>query len=147
LFPKLLNVEGIRKIRAHRINYKGLDIQQERTWAKGGFKVSKNKNQWKTNLGIINRGVMIEPHLYLAFNTLEDADLASKQTVCLCRNEDLVFPVKVSHMTSDEFDKVEGFELEFTDSSSGFKVGHNRYRENKQMYGNLKVIGNPIRRD
>src|SRR5690606_29574114 len=80
LFPKLLNVEGIRKIRAHRINYKGLDIQQERTWAKGGFKVSKNKNQWKTNLGIINRGVMIEPHLYLAFNTLEDADLASKQT-------------------------------------------------------------------
>ncbi len=147
LFPGLLKMEGIKKIQAHRINYKGLSIQQERTWAKGGFKVSKNKKQWKTNLGIINRGVMIMPHLYLAFSTIEDATHAGKQTVCLCRNEDLVFPEEILHLTIKEFEEVDGFELEFTDSKSGFKVGHNRYHENKEMYGNLKVIGNPIRRD
>lgn len=147
LFPELLSERGIYKIIAHRINYKGLSIQQERTWSKGGFKVSKNKNLWKTNLGIINRGIMIKPHLYLAFKTKEDAKRANNQTLCLCRNEDLVFPIESFQITREEFDKIQGFELEFSDAKNGFKVGHNRYHQDKAMYGELKVIGNPIRND
>lgn len=42
LFPELLEKQGIHKIKRHRLNYLGLDVQQERTWSKGGFRVSKD---------------------------------------------------------------------------------------------------------
>lgn len=145
LFPELLDEFGIKKIIRHKLNYCGLDIQQERTWAKGGFKANKEKGIYKTNMGIINRGVMIEPNLYLAFKNTEDARKASEQTVCLCRNEDLLYPECFIEMTETEFNQLEGFELKFTDESYGFKVGHNRFADAAEMYGELIVTGNPIR--
>ncbi len=146
LFPELLEVTGIRKIKRYRLNYLGIDVQQERTWSKGGFSVSKNKNQYKTNLAIINRGVMLEPHLYLAFENSEDADAASTQHICLCRNEDILFPEFMEEMTEAEFDEIVGFELLFEgNQSSLFKVGHNRFENAAEMFGQLKIFGNPIR--
>jgi hypothetical protein len=56
----------ILKIKRYRLNYQGLDIQQERTWSKGGINIYKDKGQYKTNLGILNRGIMLNPNLYLA---------------------------------------------------------------------------------
>lgn len=145
LFPELLSETGIKKILRHKLNYCGLDVQQERTWAKGGFKANKEKGIYKTNLGILNRGVMIKPHLYLAFSNSEDAERAAQQTICLCRNEDLVFPDSPVEMTEDEFNSIEGFELRFSDDKNGFKVGHNRFNQAEEMYGELVVTGNPIR--
>lgn len=145
LFPELLNEQGIRKIKRHRLNYCGIDIQQERTWAKGGFKVSREKGRYKTNLGIINRGVMINPNLYLAFENLKDAEAAFRQTVCLSRNEDILFPEKIIEFTEKELEELNGFELLFSDSKQGFKVGQNRFSNATEMYGVLKVFGNPIR--
>ncbi len=147
LFPELLHRKGIQKIKGYRLNYCGIDIQQEKTWAKGGIKISKNKNAFKTNLGIINRGVMLSPHLYLAFYNEEDANLAFRQTICLCRNEDLMLPEKITPMALEKFEQLSGFELEFTNTKDGFKVGHNRFDNAKEMFGSLKVIGNPIRND
>jgi hypothetical protein len=69
LFPELLGDENggkILKIKRYRLNYQGLDIQQERTWSKGGINIYKDKGQYKTNLGILNRGIMLNPNLYLA---------------------------------------------------------------------------------
>jgi len=145
LFPELLSEEGIKKIKQYRLNYCGIDIQQERTWAKGGFQFSKEKGVYKTNLGILKRGVMINPNLYLAFDNEKDAVIASSQTICLCRNEDLVFPEWTGKMDKSDFDKIEGFELIFTRGDSDFKVGHNRFNDAKEMFGELKVTGNPIR--
>lgn len=145
LFPELLKEIGIKKIVRHKLNYCGLDIQQERTWAKGGFKANKEKGIYKTNMGIINRGIMVEPNLYLAFKNSEDAKKASEQTICLCRNEDLLHPVNISEMTETEFDEIEGFELKYSDEYTGFKVGHNRFDDAVEMYGKLIVSGNPIR--
>lgn len=145
LFPELLSQTGIQKIKRHRLNYQGIDIQQERTWAKGGFSANKEKNTWKTNMGILNRGVMLHPNLYIAFMYEEDAKIALMQTICLCRNEDLLFPEVIQEMISQEFDEIEGFELIFSDSKKGFKVGHNRFNQAVDMYGELKVVGNPIR--
>ncbi len=147
LFPELLHKQGIHKIISHRLNYKGLDIQQERTWSKGGIKISKEKEVYKTNQGIINRGIMLEPHLYLAFESMDHAQTAFKQTVCLARNEDLLFPIKLLKLTASEFDEIEGFELKFTTEEKGFKVGFNRFNNSEPMYGELIVIGNPIRND
>lgn len=148
LFPELLNQEKggqIIKIKRYRLNYQGIDSQLERTWSKGGFAYTKEKGTYKTNLGILNRGVMINPNLYLAFEHLEDAKVAFTQTLCLCRNEDLVFPEILVELSEEEFTLIDGFELVFTSSENGFKVGHNRFANAAEMYGELKVYGNPIR--
>lgn len=148
LFPELLGEQfngKVVKIKRNRLNYQGLDMQQERTWSKGGIDIYKDKGQYKTNLGILIRGVMLNPHLYLAFDNQEDAAVAMTQTLCLCRNEDLVFPMEILEMSTEDFDTIEGFELIPSDINTGFKVGHNRFDEASEMYGELQVFGNPIR--
>jgi len=147
LFPELLGTKGICKIRRHRLNYLGLTVQQERTWSKGGFKVEKNKDKWKTNLAIIDRGVMLEPHLHLAFDYFEDAFKATKEHICLCRNEDIMLPNdEILNISVKDFNLIPGFELLFDgDKDSMFKVGHNRFNHAAEMYGELRVFGNPIR--
>jgi hypothetical protein len=148
LFPELLDEQfngKIVKIKRNRLNYQGLDMQQERTWSKGGIDIYKDKGQYKTNLGILIRGVMLNPHLYLAFDNQEDAAVAMTQTLCLCRNEDLVFPMEILEMSTEDLDTIEGFELIPSDINTGFKVGHNRFDNASEMYGELHVFGNPIR--
>lgn len=146
IFPELLTIKGIKKIKRHRINYLGIDVQQERTWSKGGFKAKKEKGKWKTNLAIINRGIMLEPHLYLAFANEKDAQKAMKEHICLCRNEDVMLPYELLTLSENEWNKINGFELLFNgDNDSMFKVGYNRFNDIKEMFGQLKVFGNPIR--
>lgn len=147
LFPELLKDDDgeTKKIVGHKLNYCGLSVQQEKTWSKGGIHVKCEKGIYKTNLGIINRGIMIEPHLYLAFNTKEDAERAFIQNICLCRNEDILLPADLLEMELETFEAIEGFELKFTNNKNGFKVGYNRFKKAGEMYGELKVTGNPIR--
>jgi hypothetical protein len=146
IFPELLETKGIQKIKRHRLNYLGIDVQQERTWSKGGFKAKMDKGKYKTNLAIINRGIMLEPYLYLAFDNEIDAKEAMKQHICLCRNEDIMLPNKILEMSEINFDTIDGFELLFNgDESSMFKVGHNRFNDTAEMFGQLKIFGNPIR--
>lgn len=145
LFPELLSVSGIHKIKRHRLNYQGIDVQQERTWAKGGFKANKEKDVWKTNLGILNRGVMLNPNLYLAFEQEGDALSALEQSICLCRNEDMLFPESMELLTLQAWEEIDGFELRFSEPKTGFKVGFNRFSEGSEMFGELKIHGNPIR--
>lgn len=147
LFPELLGIKerGIFKIKSYRLNYQGIDLQQERTWSKGGFSFTKESGIYKTNMSIISRGVMLNPNFYLAFNKRVDAETAFSQSICLCRNEDLIFPESIYEMSEEEFHKIDGFELVETDAENGFKVGYNRFNGAKEMYGELRVIGNPIR--
>jgi len=149
LFPELLDNSyngKIVKIKRHRLNYQGIDIQQEKTWSKGGINIYKDKGQYKTNIGILNRGILLYPNLYLAFECEKDAYHALSQTICLCRNEDILFPMEYLVLNDDEFDMINGFELLFTDADKGFKVGHNRFNNASEMFGELKVVGNPIRK-
>jgi len=152
LFPELLEQPGkIQKILRHRVNYCGIDVQQERTWSKGGFQKEKKKDSLgreyyiAKNLGIINRGVMLYPNLYLAFQHKKDALQALQQTICLCRNEDILFPEWLQEMSVEEFDQINGFELLFSPDNTGFKVGYNRFDNASEMFGGLIVTGNPIR--
>ncbi|WP_407405573.1 hypothetical protein [Chryseobacterium sp.] len=145
LFPELLGEVGIKKISRYRLNYLGIDIQQERTWAKGGFQFAKEKESYKTNLGILKRGVLLSPNLYLAFSNYEDAKVAFVQNICLCRNEDILLPEELLEISSEGFNGIDGFELVSSDNEKGFKVGHNRFDNAKEMFGELIVSGNPIR--
>ncbi len=141
-------VEGMRQklevsaILRHRLQHKGLNIQQERTQSAGWKSGSK---QMSRSLSIIERGVMIQPELVLAFPTLEDAEKAAMQHLCLCRNEDVLFPFNDVEATDEEtFDKIPGIELQFEHSSKAspeaFLVGYNRFDEAKPMYGRLVIV-------
>ena len=48
-------------------------------------------------------------------------------------------------MSIEEFDAINGFELRFTSEEQGFIVGHNRFDNACEMFGELIVVGNPIR--
>jgi len=146
LFPELLEEKGkIQKIIRHRINYCGIDVQQERTWSKGGFEAKCEKGVYKTNMGVLSRGVMLNPNLYLVFFNESDAQIAFQQSICLCRNEDIIFPESMLKMDKEEFEQINGFELLFRTEAIGFKVGRNRFDKSREMYGELIVVGNPIR--
>ena len=73
---------------------------------------------------------------------MTDARRAIRQHLCLCRNEDIIFPYgEIERMTMGEFERLDGFELRFEKKEESFIVGYNRYRNNEPMYGWLDMQG------
>lgn len=132
---------GVSQILRHRLSYDALDMQQEvvhaRAWKRG-----KPRNR-----GVLTRGILLNPVLRLAFATPEDAYTAARQHLCLCRNEDLLFPeAEVQQLSEAEFDQLDGFELRFEpDHPAAFPVGYNRFENGQLMRGWLRVAGRPVR--
>lgn len=152
LFPKLLNREwGIYKIKGHRLTYSQVSRQQEQTQSRGWNEKGRgHKKEYSRPYAILKRGVLINPILYLAFESKKDAETASKQHICLARNEDILYPdPDIIETNKLEFDENEeffsGFELVFEHIDDSFLVGYNRLNNNKPMYGWLKVVGNPVK--
>jgi hypothetical protein len=142
-------IEGMRQklqvteILRHKLSFTKFSQQQEQTRP-------KRIKKWGERFSILTRGLMIEPKLTLAFNSRKDAEIASQQHLCLCRNEDLVFPDGergIKKMSTEEFDDIPGFELKFTDSQNGFMVGYNRFKDYEPMYGSLEITGNAIKNE
>ena len=162
LFPELLeqtNYPG--RIVRHRLSYLGITRQQEQTQPRG-INIKINKRQGVAVIqrprSILVRGLLIEPILYLAFSEQEYAERATRQHICLCRNEDVMLPgefapnesVVVVSIREEEFDKPDngfnGFELLFEKGKKSFVVGFNRFQNSKPMYGRLHIVGNnPLR--
>lgn len=147
IFPQLLNVNGIQKIKRHRLSYAGMSIQMEQTQTRGWNKTSRKMSRPRS---ILYRGVLLNPVLYLAFDLEKDAKEASRQHICLCRNEDILLPdeqiltVKESEF-NDNLEQFAGFELMFGQHEQAFLVGHNRWNKAEPMYGWLKTFGNPVK--
>lgn len=172
LFPELLTQRGgDRCIIGHRLNYTGISRQQEQTWSKSWLEKkgqpileqrlvkTKGIEEYKEfkiptitrrpATGILTRGVLIEPNLYLAFSDRQYAERALTQHICLCRNEDLLLPDELMETTKEEWnsDAYPGFELHLeVGESRRFKVGYNRYDSAVPMYGLLQSYGDPIRK-
>lgn len=152
LFPELLNSPfGIYKIKRHRLSYSGISQQQEQIQPRGWNTKGTAKNRtYERPYAILVRGVLINPVLWLAFENIEDAQIASSQHICLARNEDILYPdkeilqVEESELDSDE-ETFHGFELIMEQSDSSFMVGYNRLDGNKPMFGWLKTVGNPVK--
>jgi len=143
-------IEGIRQklevdtIVRHKLSYSSISVQQEQTQTRGWEKKSQLKMMVR-NQSILERGVMIDPILYLAFEKEEDAEKAAQQHICLCRNEDVLFPDDdISRIEEFEFDNLAGFELRFGESEKSFLVGFNRFNDTKPMYGWLEITGKPV---
>ncbi len=153
LFPELLNNDDgeIKCIVGHRLSYKQVSQQQEQIQPRGWNKKSSDKDKgWYRPYAVLVRGVFINPVLWLAFLDKEYADRAAKQHICLCRNEDVLYPQsEVLEVTTDEFSANEelfaGFELVFEKSEDSFLVGYNRFKDGALMYGYLKVVGTPVK--
>lgn len=168
-------IEGMRiKLEAsensivrHRVRYAGYSAQQETTQTRGIKQERKNGQvRYSRPASIIVRHVLLQPTLFLAFASETDARKAVTEHLCLCRNEDLVYPVgDPVPMPEADFDDAEnreynGIELRFTrtgyeeteagDRANGasddsFCVGYNRFGAGGAMYGALYIVGNPVR--
>ncbi len=148
LFPELLDQNGIFKIKGHRISYDQISGQQEQIQTRGWNSTRKGKEiLFERPNGILIRGVMINPKLDLVFSSLDDAEKAYRQHVCLSRNEDVLLPIQIIETTKSDFDQNEelftGFELVFEKTENSFLVGYHRLTL-EPMYGWLKIVGNPI---
>ncbi len=137
---------GVSAILRHRLRHDGISLQQEQVQAPGwkSTKVSTGKALVR-DTGVLLRGVMLNPVLHLAFASREDADLAATDHLCLCRNEDVVFPVEVNarlvrSMDDAEFDAIEGFEMLEHDGAGSLPLGINRY-SGRPMRGRLLIVG------
>jgi hypothetical protein len=143
-------IEGIRQklevksIVRHKLAYSAISIQQEQTQTRGWEKKSQIKMMIR-NQSILERGVMIDPLLLLAFWDESDAKKSATQHICLCRNEDVLFPdEQVLVMEEEQFNQIVGFELRFGESDKSFLVGFDRFNEAKPMYGWLEITGKPV---
>lgn len=145
LFPELLEESGsIRKIVRHKLKYDAMDSQQEQTQTHG-WEYKKNKRLYIRERSILKRAVMINPVLYLAFKERQDAEKASKEHICLCRNEDVMLPDEnIMVLSEQDFNALSGFELRFGKSEYSFLVGYNRFAKAAPMYGWLEYNGNSM---
>jgi hypothetical protein len=148
LFPELLSETGIKKIVGHRLSYSQISPSQEVIQTRGWNSTRQSKQfLFERPKAILIRGLLLEPVLYLAFTLLSDAEKAFEQHICLCRNEDILFPEAISEVEKEVFENdsatYAGFELVFEKNDKSFLVGYNRFN-NEQMYGWLRIIGNPV---
>lgn len=165
LTPSIL--EGMRRklgtgpILRSRLSYLGLSLQKEEVQPRGLGKAEKKPVRKRTMLGeppayveggVLDRYVLLDPHLYLAFETEHDALVAATQHLCLCRNEDIVLPNGPPlALLPDAFDAIPGFEFRSSNGSGegAMLVGYDRYAEadggDAAMWGHLHVTGDAIR--
>jgi hypothetical protein len=148
LFPELLSETGIQKIVAHRLSYSQISPSQEVIQTRGWNSTKQGKQfLFERPKAILIRGLLQEPILHLAFTSIIDAEKAFEQHICLCRNEDILFPEESIKVEKENFENdsilYAGFELVFEKNDKSFLVGYNRLN-NEQMYGWLRIVGNPV---
>ncbi|WP_154858654.1 MULTISPECIES: hypothetical protein [Cyclobacterium] len=148
LFPELLSISGIQKIAGHRLSYDQVSGQQEVIQTRGWNATRKGKEfLFERPKAILIRGILQNPILHLAFTSKGDAANAKKQHVCLCRNEDMLYPDNLIEASKKSFQQDEerfpGFELVFEKTEKSFLVGYHRIT-NEPMYGWIKVVGKPV---
>jgi len=148
LFPELLNHSGINTILGHRLSYDQITVQQEVTQTRGWNKKRQDQDYlFQRPTSILDRGLLQNPVLHLAFKNVEDAERAGKQHICLCRNEDMLYPDSIITTEKSQFeedsDLFPGFELVFERIEKSFLVGYHRATQ-EPMYGWLRVVGQPV---
>ena len=142
-------IEGMRQklevssVVRHKLSHQGFDRQQERIQA-AGWKHNKRNKTLQREMSILRRGVLLNPVLHLLFEQKDDAEKTAEQHICLCRNEDVLYPSPFQAVTMEDFESIVGFELLFgKDQPGSFLVGYNRFDNNKPMHGSLVITGDP----
>jgi len=149
LFPELsLNDNGkLNKISRYRLSFQDISFQQESTLAVNYVRKGNKKKgfHFERKNGIVSRGLLINPVLYLVFNSEIDIQSAKNEHICLCRNEDIMLPVDIIKTNEFDFDNdpdFSGYET-FESNSDGIYCGYNKYT-NKEQFVNLQMFGIPL---
>lgn len=151
LLPSTLNGIALRlfphreqsPIIRHKLTSSGTSRQTETTHVKS-WEFSKTKREIGRSTAILTRHVLVYPVLYLAFGTLRDARQAQLQPICLCRNEDLLFPdADIITMQSNLFDKLEGIEFIEGQAEDFEAICVGRNMNGDPVYGTLSVSATP----
>jgi len=138
---------GVETILRHRLTYEAISLQQEVIQTRG-WKVRKKKKRYDRPRSILQRGVLLNPSLTLAFASEEDAEKAIKQHICLCRNEDVLLPEpRIHEETAEAFHARQGFELMFEETPESFMVGYNRFQDAQPMFGWIYVSDKPLKNE
>ncbi len=139
---KLFGLGKTDRIKRYRLRFEMISEQQEQTWAPLR-KVSKKKGLKSLNNGILTRGILLSPELFLAFSSQEDAKKAIEQHICLCRNEDVLLPdfeFGIKEVLEMDFNSFHGFELHPSDDPNDIPTGRDRYEDGAPMtYGKLQI--------
>ncbi len=149
LFPALLKENGIKKIVGHRLSYAQITNQQEVIQTRGWNSKKTGKDfLFDRPSAILIRGLLQNPVLHIAFTERRDAEIAIIQHICMCRNEDILFPQQeIIETTNAVFSKDEenfaGYELVFEKNENSFLVGFHRTTQ-QPMYGWIRVVGQPV---
>lgn len=148
LFPGLLGVDGIQKIAGHRLSYDQVTNQQEVIQTRGWNSTRKGSRYlFERPTAVLIRGMLHNPVLHLAFTAREDAQTAFSQHICLCRNEDVLFPEATIEATKEQFETDDelfaGYELVFEKNEKSFLAGYHRVT-NQPMYGWIRIVGQPV---
>lgn len=148
LFPQLLKEQGIKKIVGHRLSYDQITGQQEVIQTRGWNSTRKGSQYlFERATAVLIRGILHNPVLHIAFATLKDAEHAFTQHICLCRNEDILFPEEIIETTDEQFQNNDelfaGYELVFEKKDKSFLVGYHRVSQ-QPMYGWIRVVGQPV---
>ncbi len=142
---------GVLEICRYRLTHDGFSVQGETTQSAGIDRKTVKKRQevtYQRATAVLDRGVMLNPRLHLAFPSQDDAQKAHRQHLCLSRNEDVVMPDgPIREMSESEFNDLTGFELLFGKGDDAFMVGYNRYKNGAPMYGTLDITGDPVSAD
>ena len=148
IFPQFLDSSKLETIVGYRLKYDSVTKQTEVTQPRGWNVLSKRDNSYERPYSIITRGLLLNPTLFLAFENEVYAKQAFKQHICLCRNEDLMWPISIIQTNENSFhmdSDFSGFELIKSNEPTSMMVGYNRYNSNEPMYGKLKVVGKPVK--
>ena len=148
IFPQLLDQPDIQKIVGHRLSYDMITNQQEVIQTRGWNRIKKgNQYLFQRPTAVLMRGLLQNPVLHLAFSNETDAQEAARQHICLCRNEDILFPVDIGATSKEDFERNEelypGYELIFEQNDHSFLVGYHR-QTSSPMYGWIRVVGQPV---
>lgn len=154
---KLFGLEVRDAILRYRLAFDAYSRMQEQTRAKQYVYKRDNKlnaSYLDYGMSVLERGVLLNPELLLAFANETDARIAAEQHVCLCRNEDLLLPDAgfgdegVLPMTETDFDARDGFEMRpaAPNETGAVPAGRNRLEPGHPMtWGRLSVTGVPVR--
>lgn len=150
--------EGMRQklevsaILRHRLHHLGVSPQQEQTQSAGWEEKTVERKparrvRFTRSTGILTRGVLLTPTLHLAFPSVEDAERAAEQHLCLCRNEDVVLPTGLPReMKTGAFDQLAGFEFVPGGGPDAILAGYSRFHVDEAgqpapMVGSVRVVG------
>lgn len=145
IFPELMlnDEKRLIKIKRYRLNFSGVSFQQETTQSP---LYVKDKGTHHKVMSIYNRGVLVNPTLYLLFDDENDAIKSFTEHICLGRNEDLLYPNEIITIDNDDefnddFPGYESFECDKNEPNS-ILCGLNKYTKAHQ-YIIFKIFGTP----